>query len=148
MSNKYFWTGLFLALLFGACTQKQTGDVDKIRAYYLEHRPGSEKEFEQFRKIVIVRENGGSCMNCNDMFARHMADSIDNPQILFIVSAMGNKMDISAYIDRERKNVIWDNLLKFDKLNISETCAVIDLSQNNRKTEYSVDNIGVLIQGR
>lgn len=138
MNNKTFYYTLpilFACLLAFSCNKKS--DVEKIREYYYSNKPDG--NFENFHKVVIINELG-NCINCNNKFALQMSDSINNEEILFIVSCSGAKVDISPYLDKNQNNIIVDRLAKFDLLQISNACAIVDVENNYKITEISGGN--------
>ncbi len=126
MKNKiYFGIIVFISIVLLGCTDNF--EKESIVKFYEEHCPSG--NIYNYRKIVVINDLGG-CMNCNNSFATIMADSLDVEDILFIVSCDGCKVDISPYIEIDRENVIWDKNLDFNELEIVKTCAVIDFKDS------------------
>lgn len=139
MNNKYsVLVILLICTLSFSCKQKS--DIEKIQDYYLVHKPDG--KFEKYRKIIIINELG-NCINCNNRFSLQMSYSINNQSILFIVSGMGSKVDISPYINILQENIIWDTKSEFDQLKITKACAIIDIDigRNTKITEILPENV-------
>lgn len=132
----YFSIAIFFLLAFSSCQNKS--NFKKTQKFYKKHQPDG--DFSKFYKIVIINELG-NCINCNNKFALQMADSINNPNILFIVSATGARVDISSYINKEQDNIIWDTKLEFNTLEIAKTCAMIDVLNDFQITEVVPEKV-------
>ena len=135
---------LTIALMFlASCTESikeiRLSDYQKIESFYKKHKYA---DFNAFKFVIIINDEG-DCLNCNNMFAKTISKSIDNNKLLFIVSESGAKVDISAYIDNSKKNVIWDTKSEFDKLNLVKRCTIFELKDKKiiNKTEISSNNI-------
>jgi hypothetical protein len=139
MNKKTFYhtiSVLLICLLVFSCNKKS--DIEKVREYYYSNKPDG--KFENFRKVIIINELG-SCINCNNKFALQMSDSINNKEILFIVSCSGAKVDILPYLDKHQDNIIVDRQARFDLLQITKACAIINLGKQYKITEISTGNI-------
>ncbi len=119
----------FCIILFGCSSSEK----EKIINFYEKHRKSG--NVYNYRKIVVINDLG-VCMNCNNNFAAMMSDSLDVKDILFIISCDGSKVDISSYIGIDRENVIWDKNLDFNDLKIVNNCAVIDFKDSLRISEF------------
>lgn len=136
MKNNRFL--LFFLLLVSSCSTPDA--YEKIEAFY--HRFKNEN-FERFSRIIVINEDG-TCLNCNNLFAKSQAGNLSKDSILFIVSGYGTKVDISAYIDKNSPNLILDPKNEFQQLNLQKGCAIIEVENRNIKsiTNISVKNIG------
>lgn len=96
----------------------------KVKAFYKERYPHS--DFLKFNEIVLINDLG-DCLNCNNAFARLMEDSTENNHILFIVSSAGAKVDISGYINKDKNNIIWDKTSEFNQFKILNNSGILKL---------------------
>lgn len=121
------------SLLVMSCNSRpETNIVDDdldtlsiIRDFYYEH--GHDTNFSCFKRVIIINELG-PCMNCNNSFCLTHQYEIDDESVLFIVSSYGMKIDISHYIlHQHNNNVIWDSTSKFNDLLPIGHCEIIDL---------------------
>lgn len=138
MNKKTFYhtiSVLLICLLVFSCNKKS--DLEKVQEYYYSNKPDG--KFENFRKVIILNELG-NCINCNNKFALQMSDSINSKEILFIVSCSGAKVDISPYLDKHQDNIIVDRQTRFDLLQITKACAIINLDTQYKITEISTEN--------
>ncbi len=134
MSKIRYIIGLCCFLLFSC---QPTSHIDKIKKYYEEHRPKG--HFEKYKKVIVISELG-KCKKCNSQFSLQSAQYLNYNDILFIVTGIGTKVDISPYIDISKEDLIWDIQSQFDNLNIVKACAIIDLS-NGKITEVTPENV-------
>lgn len=146
-SIKNFKIKLAVLLLFVSCStnEKSHGhlsDFDKVQAFYESNLPKEGKPFNNYKYVVVINERG-DCMNCNNTFSKKVASSIKNESVLFILSGNGTKVDLSSFIKDEYPNVIWDQLAKFNSLQIVNKCAVLELKKNTIAsiTLINIDNI-------
>jgi hypothetical protein len=142
--SKFYHTFFFLILF--SCSEPTA--YEKIKSFYEENKTVNGKDFEVFSKIVIINEKG-DCISCNNSFAKQMAMYLDDSQTLFVVSGAGLKVDISGFIHSDKENVIWDQKEEFNKLHISERCALIELKNNKIQEvkEITLDNLNDNIHG-
>jgi len=112
---------------------------DKVKSFYESKKTGN---FSKFKFLVVINE-GGSCLNCNNIFSKTISSSISNSDILFIVSGSGTKVDISDYTDKSYSNVIWDFENSFQNFNLTKKCAIFRLKNKilQEKTEINPDNV-------
>lgn len=123
MKNSIFLLIIVSAIL-GSCNRKAASEAEKIKSFYYQCVPDG--DFGRFSRVVIINELG-TCMNCNNRFASCQYADIDNDSVLYIVSSQGARIDISKYTDSARSNVVWDTMFLFNDLGISDTCTVIHL---------------------
>lgn len=70
--------------------------------------------------VVFISDH--NCATCNQMFVDFISKKIDRKDILFVVSAGMNKMDISPFLNAGSENIFYDNkkqLYYDDKLQTS-----------------------------
>lgn len=130
-------TLLILPFFFVSC--KPETDYEKMEHYYNSFKDG---ELSQFQFVVVINEIG-SCINCNNYFSKEMAKALDDDKILFILSGNGTRVDMSGYINEDYQNVIWDRPARFDELKIVERCAILELKNREiiDKEEINIDNM-------
>lgn len=115
---------IFLVASLCGCQQRQLTDKEKIEAFYHENVP--EGDFGKFRKVTVINELG-TCIVCNRQFAQCQYTNLDDTTNLFIISSVGQNIDIHSYLENPRSNIIWDTMRQFDQLGICDTCCVIAL---------------------
>lgn len=129
MKNSRFL--LFLLLLISSCSNPKPPDqYEKIEAFYTQFKKGN---LDQYTRIIVINEDG-TCLNCNNLFAKNQAGNLSGDSILFIVSGYGTKVDISAYVGKNAPNLILDPENEFRKLNLQKNCAIIELENKKIKT--------------
>lgn len=131
-------TSLFLLV---SCTQKPKTEYEKLEQFCATH--STIKNLTGYSSVVLINDKT-ECLNCTNMFAKAMAKRLDkNEKIVFIISDNGVMVDISDYIDKKRKNVIFDFQNDFDKLGIANGSAFIDLKDKKivSKTIINSQNI-------
>ncbi|MNU95255.1 hypothetical protein D3C71_852660 [compost metagenome] len=134
MKNSHFL--LFLLLLANSCSNpKHPDEYEKIEVFYQQFKKGN---LEQYNKIIVINEEG-TCLNCNNIFARNQAEKINKTTNLFIVSGRGTRVDISAYISKNAPNLILDHTNEFSRLNLVKGCAIIELENKKIKTITPID---------
>lgn len=128
---------ILLILVTGSCS-KQT-NYEKIERFYLQFKQG---DFSRFKKVIVINEEG-TCLNCNNIFARNQAEKVDETTYLFIVSGQGTRVDISAYISKNAPNLIVDYTNEFSRLNLVKGCAIFELKNRQivNTTYIRPDNI-------
>lgn len=115
---------LCLMLFFFSCTVGPEDKSDLIRDFYMKAKP--EGSFDNFEKVIVISEKT-TCLNCTNWFATKLADSLEIPETLYVVSGTGAKIDISPYIDEEQDNLILDFNSHFDKTRILDGSGIIYL---------------------
>ena len=115
--------------------QKQLSRTEKLKAYCSIHQ----QNLHDFLQIVVINEIG-SCINCNNIFAKSQTQNLNSDSTLFIVSGIGNKVDLSAYIDKKSAHLIFDESQSFDSLKIVKSCAIISLKND---TIYRIEEIDI-----
>lgn len=135
--NKLFALGLSLVLL-NSCGERS--DFEKIETLYY---ASGKSDFDQYQYIVLINEEG-KCISCNNIFAQSMSDDLQNNKVLFILSGTGTKIDISAYANSESENVLMDYNREFKKLAIVNQCAVLTIADGNIASMVKIDIHNVL----
>ncbi len=128
---------LFLIIICVGC--QETTTYDKINHFL---NTEYNKDLEAFSHLVIINEMG-ECMNCNNKFSKSMTEYIDNESILFLICSHGVNIDISAYLDEKVDNIVYDFRNKFATLNIVNHCSIISLDEEKScaVTEIDVNNL-------
>ncbi|MNK24848.1 hypothetical protein D3C87_431630 [compost metagenome] len=124
---------LLILLLFvtGSCTKPS--NFEKIESFYRQFKQG---DFNRFKRVIVINEEG-TCLKCNNIFAQTQAQKVDETENLFIVSGQGTRVDISAYISKNAPNLIMDYKNEFSKLNLVKGCTVFELENRQIiKTTY------------
>lgn len=131
---KYLLVFLLMAGILSACISNpqahtlQNAPVDTlltVKHFYTEQT--QRDDFSKYRRAIIINENG-TCLNCNNAFAQAHAKNIVDDSTLFIVSSEGAKVDISPYISRQHRNVIWDTSYAFESLFTLDQCTILELN--------------------
>lgn len=135
MKNKRL---IFLfVLLMSSCSSPDI--YEQIEVFYGQFKTGS---LDQYNRIIVINEDG-TCLNCNNLFAKNQAGNLSGDSVLFIVSGYGTKVDISAYVDKNAPNLILDPENEFGKLNLQKGCSIINLENKKIKriTPINVQNV-------
>jgi len=136
MSKQIFFFTLTI-LLFTSCKQAPKTSYEKLEQFCIDH--STLKNLKDYNSVVVINDKT-QCLNCTNMFAKAMAKRLDkNEKIVFIISDNGAMVDISDYIDKKRKNIVFDYQNDFDKLGIANGSAFIDL-KDRKITSITVIN--------
>lgn len=150
---KLFISLLFVSLVIFSCgDSKGKKSVQKLLSNYeklVQYCTDKNQTLDHYTTIIVINEIG-TCINCNNIFSKSQGKNLDSDSILFIVSGIGTKVDLSAYVDRKAPNLIYDDSAGFDTLNIVKSCAIITISgkkinsieEINVKNVYEVSNRG------
>ncbi|MDR0801651.1 hypothetical protein [Fluviicola sp.] len=133
---------LFSISFFLSCTQKKLSDYEKIELFCRDHSNIS--QLDHYKRVIVINSKG-TCINCNNRFARMVSEKTNDRKSLFIIAESGTKVDISGFIDRKYDNVILDYNAEFDQLGLtSEGCTVFDLNKGKitKKQAISIQNVG------
>ena len=128
---------ILLLLITGSCAKPS--NFEKIESFYLQFKKG---DFNQFKRVIVINEEG-TCINCNNLFARSQAKQVDETTNLFIVSGQGTRVDISAYISKNAPNLIVDYRNEFSRLDLVKGCTIFELENRKivRTTYIKPENI-------
>jgi len=135
MSKSLIYIMLFV-LVFFSCASPQKSDYEKINNYL--RTVHNYHELQLYKNIVVINESG-TCMNCNNSFSKSMTKNIENDNVLFLICSPGRKVDISGYLDTEKSNILFDFHNKFGKLNLVNHCAIIKLEDKKIDTIIEID---------
>ncbi len=130
----------FFVLLMTSCSSSDsTNTYQRIENFYRQFKTGN---LDQYKQIIVINEDG-TCLNCNNLFAKNQADALSRDSVLFIVSGYGTKIDISAYIGKNTSNLILDPGNEFGKLNLQKGCSIINLENKKIKmiTPINAQNV-------
>ncbi len=108
-------------------TVKVQSASEKLVEYCKKHN----QQLSIYNYVFVINEIG-TCINCNNIFAKKQGENLKRDSILFIVSGIGNKVDFSTYINNNSSNIIHDNFAGFDTLDIVRSCAIITLDSNKQ----------------
>jgi len=96
-----------------------------------------------YKSIVVINEKG-TCLNCNNKFAKTMEQYINKDSVVFIISTTGTLVDISGYLEKENnKNIITDFSNEFLNLDLVDHCSIINLKNKDVDTiiQFDISNI-------
>ena len=136
MRKNLFLVAVLCSGMMFACAPKQEreereavdmsgwSDSAKIAHYY--QQISGEQDFEKYKEVVLICE-GMRCPSLDRNFASEQLCKIDDSTTLFIITSIGSVIDISAYVDTPRKNVLWDTLGIFKRMRVRDTCDIIPL---------------------
>lgn len=129
MKRILFAISCLLIVSCNGCPETHSVDAELdtlsiIRNFYYEH--GHDTNFSSFRKVILLNELG-TCMNCNNGFCLNHQDEVSDESVLFIISSYGQKIDISNYVLQQHNNVIWDSTGNLNKLLPLNKCEIINL---------------------
>lgn len=130
---------LIIGLIFSSCDEavvKPKTDFERLEQFCSVQ--GLVKSLSDYYLVVVINDDG-NCLNCNNIFADKMSDRINEENVLFILSEDGTKVDISTYIDSQSENVIWDMNGDFDKLNLVNSCSLIELENRQIIDKVVID---------
>lgn len=133
---------VFSILILISCENESSREIqqklsaNELLAQYCENH---EQNLKAYNHVIVINEIG-TCINCNNIFAKAQGNNLYSDSTLFIVSGIGNKVDLSAYIDNNSTNLILDQSADFDTLDIVSSCAIITLEGKQIK---SIENINV-----
>ena len=130
--------------ILGSCSEP--GNYEKIETFYYQFKDG---DFNKFKRVIVINEEG-TCLNCNNIFAINQVKNIDKTTNLFIVSGQGIRVDISAYVSKNAPNVIMDYKNKFGGLNITKGCTVFELENKKitKTTFIKVNNVSAFLKAQ
>lgn len=80
--------------------------------------------YEEVSAVLVLTEEG--CPTCNRSFASLIENYIDDPKAVCVVSAKGNRIDLSSFINSDRVIIDMDNT--FGELQLTEGTASIFLA--------------------
>lgn len=116
---------LLLIVFLQSCSQKIESDYQSIESFL--NKGKYNVNLEDFSKLVVINDKG-DCIVCNNTFAKYISENISKSNTLFIISQDGTKVDISAYIDiEEPSNIIFDYKDDFSDLGIIRGSGIITL---------------------
>ncbi len=135
----------FIVLLLITFACKSPNDFERIENF-LKEKTEAKIRLSNYKALVVLNETG-TCINCNFAFTNVMSDYIEKDQILFLVSSSGSHIDISAFLDANKSNVVFDYDNQFSQLNLVNHCAIIEFKNLKIDTiiEINLDNIELSI---
>jgi len=113
-------------------TTRKTKPYDKIKNYFLQNN----MKLETVESILVLT-NQGTCMNCNNIFAKTIESFINKPNTIIIVTAEGNFIDISPFLEAE--NVILDFENEFSQLALTNGTSAIFLGNEKIDTILNIE---------
>jgi len=135
-----FIIGSCVLMLF-ACTSRLDSEFEKIENFIKKQE--FPRDLDSFSEIIVINDKG-SCIQCNNDFARLISSKLEDKTTLFIISQDGTKVDISFYLENTNgENILFDFNEEFSKLNIVNGCAIMKLSEKSlgKKTIINTKNI-------
>jgi len=137
---------LFFSLILSLIGCKEESDYDRLSVFL--EQEFNFGELDNYEYLIVVNEMG-NCLNCNDAFAKVMSNFKENSKILYVVSGQGLLVDISYYIfSEDQSNILIDPSNKFAKLNLVNKCAVISIKDRNIESvnEIKLDNLELSLE--
>ena len=127
-----------LALLSIGCkTRTQYDVIDR----FLQNE-FNKKDLADYDYILVINEMG-DCIHCNKKFSESVSKYIDQDNTLFLICSLGASIDISAFIDQNKSNILYDFHNKFGDLNLIDYAAIIELKDNQVDTIIKIDLVSV-----
>lgn len=135
--NKISIYTLTFLLCFSCSNMKSYDKIDAFLKTELDYSELKNKEF------LIVLNEMGSCLNCNNAFSKYMAKYIDSEKVLFLICSSGSRIDISMYINSEENHILYDMRNKFSELELINQSGIFKLKNGEIDTiiKISVDNV-------
>jgi len=125
---------LFFLIFLNSCNNKVT-NYEKIQIFI---KNKFNKDLKSYDYLIVINEQG-DCLNCNNKFSVTLSKYLDNNNVLYLVSTPGFNIDVSPYIKKDYLNVLLDYENEFSKLNLVKKCAIIDLGEQKIDTIIQVD---------
>lgn len=129
---------LVLAVVIGSCrpSPSRPKDAVSLKMDELIHRYRGNMDLDSLRAVMVITEEG--CVPCSRAFSALVADHMDDPKVLFWVSAQGMSLDISTFKAHPGR-VIWDDDHALQRSGILEGTGAIMLHDGEVDTVISVD---------
>ena len=150
--NNLLLTIAAILLLFTGCVKIQKPQIESIQPETDYSRLNSffneEMDFSQldnYATLIVINEMG-DCINCNNSFAQAMAGNEKNDNILFLISAQGSRVDISKYLDNQEHKVLFDHRNLFNRLNLIQKSAIIKLQDEQIDTIIQIDQTNLAFE--
>lgn len=125
-----------LFLLFLTSCSSETSQYDKLENFLSEELDFS--DLDDYNAVVVINEMG-DCINCNDSFSKMMTKHLKNKRFLYIISTSGTKVDVSGYLNSDTDNILFDFRNNFKNLNLLEKSAIIMIENNKIDTIIQID---------
>jgi PBP1b-binding outer membrane lipoprotein LpoB len=149
LKSKIYLCVLFGFLLFTNCqgqnnTENKVAnntttstDYEKLKNYLL--TISDSLYLENYDAIIFLSEKGG-CPTCYKVFSDFTQQSLLNQDnILILVNAKGEKIDISPYLSDAVSNVVTDYTNNFYRLNLIRGSGIILLKDNTISEVHSIN---------
>lgn len=118
---------IFLFFSFYSCGNKELSTYDQIEYFFNENYQFN--HLNEYNYLVVINEKG-DCMNCNNSFSLAMSKNIKKSNVLFLISSPGYSIDISSYTKDKKHNVFYDYREKFNELNLINHSAIFIFNNN------------------
>ena len=125
---------LLVIILLNSCNHKVT-NYEKIETFI---KKNFNKDLNGYDYLIVINEQG-DCLNCNNKFSVTLSKYLDNNNVLYLVSTPGFNIDVSPYIKKDHSNVLLDYNNEFSKLDLVKKCAIIDFGTKKIDTIIQVD---------
>lgn len=125
----------FLLLLLVTCS-KLPNRYDQIDAFLKKEL--NFQDLDKYQKIVVVNELG-DCMNCNNSFVEKVALLKSDTTLLFLISTPGSRVDITPFIEKQ-DNILHDPYGNFEQVDLVRSCAIIELNEQHVDTIIAVNS--------
>jgi hypothetical protein len=100
------------------------------------HAHRSNLNLDSLRAVLVITEEG--CIPCSRAFAELVSSHLDDPSILFWISAKGTGIDISSF-KAQPDHVIWDYDHDLQRSGLLGTTGAILLKGGEVDTIISID---------
>jgi hypothetical protein len=90
-------------------------------------------------EILILSDQG--CITCNKSFANILSQRINNPHLLLVITASGNAVDLSKFIENKSENIFYDYKAEVSDLLNLKGSGIISISDQKVDTIIVLDAI-------
>jgi hypothetical protein len=129
----------FYGFILLSCSDVKTTETyfSELDTYFKNNHNFDSLSFYHY--LVVINEQG-DCLNCNNKFSKAMAKNVSDKNVLFLIATSGINVDISPYLGKEEeKNILFDLNNDFKKLNLINHSAIFKLEHNKVDTIVEID---------
>jgi len=138
--NKLAFILFGLALNY-SCS-RNLNDYEKINHFLVNKLDYNDLRSQDF--LIVINEMG-TCMNCNNSFSKYMSKYIDSEKVLFLICSSGSRIDISMYLNSEENLILYDMHNDFSELNLINQSGIFKLKDEKIDTLIKI-NVKNVIQ--
>lgn len=142
--NKILFLLCFFVMACSTVSQKKD-EFTELKTYF--NKKHHLNNLNSYNNLIVINDQG-DCLNCNNKFSKAMAKNLDDSKNLFLIATSGTNVDISPYLDKEQdNNVVFDFANSFSKLNLINHSAIIKLGNQKIDSiiEIDVSNVDTTI---